>query len=189
MNNSIAIIRNCQRNCLRKMASNQPFPNVDFIPRATKLQAILQNDPVLTDDFSKFLESDDARKILRDAYSNMHRAGMVANLGDEATNDATNMRTLLAATKAEKIRAYAPWALGSALVGGGLGGWIGGKYNHTLLGALLGGAGGFALGGIGKGLYEKYVKGDRYNKAIGGAAALNSAAQTQWEKEFNGSAK
>lgn len=52
---------------------------------------------------------------------------------------------------------YAPWLLGGGLAGAGLGSAIGSQYKNTLLGAILGGAGGVGLGGLGKYVYDKYV--------------------------------
>lgn len=176
MNNSIAIIRNCQRNWLRKSANN-----ADSLPDAVGnyiRSRIGQNiNPIFQRDLEQLSQSEDAQKIVSDAYERMVRADT------KSDNTAQHFKNLRRYTLLEQAKAYAPWTLGSAVVGGGLGGWIGSKYDRTLLGILLGGVGGYALGGIGKGLYEKYAKGDRYGKALRGVEALGRIAEANQPKQ------
>ena len=176
MNNSIAIVRNCQRNWLRKSANGDGVIP-DAIGNYIRSRIARNVNPIFQRDLEQLQQSEDAQKIVEDAYEKMVRADT------KSDNTVQHFKNLRRYTLLEKAKAYAPWALGSAVVGGGLGGWIGSKYDHTLLGTLLGGVGGYALGNIGKGLYEKYAKGDRYSKAIRGVEALGRIAEANQPKQ------
>lgn len=155
MNNSIAIVRNCQSNFLRKVANNGTKLSTDQ-------QIMYQND------LQELEKSEKAKQLLKNTLVNVARDNKISSTPAEQQPELFR-RYLFR----EKVKAYAPWMIGSTVVGGGIGGLIGSKYNRTLLGALLGGAGGLALGGIGKGLYERYVNDDRFGKVQRGMDAIN----------------
>lgn len=169
MNNSIAIIRNCQRNCLRKTAalprSEEEYRNLPADRRAIMDDAMEQADNELNYKKVRNLLDDVAREY------DMRNSGPDGGDYNKAFALAPEMHRALLRSK---IKAYAPWAVGGALAGGGLGGWIGNKYGNTLLGVLLGGIGGGAAGWFGKGLYEKHFNDDRYNRALRATGALTS---------------
>lgn len=158
MNNSIAIIRNCQRNCLRKVAK-LPRSEEEYRNLPAERRAIL--DKAMRD-----LKNEKVRNLLDDVSDEYYGIINVPDSGDDYNKAFAWTPAMHLALQNRKYRAYAPWAVGGALVGGGLGGWIGKKYGSTLLGVLLGGVGGGAAGWAGKSLYEKYFNDDRYNKAL-----------------------
>lgn len=157
MNNSIAIIRNCQRNCLRKMATNSGDSTISPATRGLanlKLKEVYSN--------LKY-------KKVKDLIDDTAREYGIQDTGPDAGNfekAVAAIPELHNALRRSKFKAYAPWAVGGAIAGGGLGGWIGNKYGSTLLGVLLGGLGGGVAGWGGKGLYERYFNDNRYNRAL-----------------------
>ena len=165
---SIAIIRNCQRNCLRKMATltNSGDSEISAGTRAlinSKMKEAFSNLKYnkVTD-----LISDTAREY-----------GIQASGpdGGDFMKAVAAVPELHNALRRSKFKAYAPWAVGGAIAGGGLGGWIGNKYGSTLLGVLLGGLGGGVAGWGGKGLYERYFNDNRYNRALRATEATMEA--------------
>lgn len=157
MNNSTAIIKNCQRNCLRKMATNSGD------------SMILAGTKALINSKMKEAFSNIKYKKVRDLIDDTAREYDI----DPSGPDGGDVEKALAkipelhnALRRRKFKAYAPWAVGGAIAGGGLGGWIGNKYGNTLLGVLLGGLGGGVAGWGGKGLYERYFNDNRYNRAL-----------------------
>jgi hypothetical protein len=157
MNNSIAIIKNCQRNCLRKMAA-LPRNEEEYRNFPAERRTILDNA-------MRDLKDEKVRNLLDDVAGEYGIVG-IPDGGDDYNKAFAWTPAMHEALQQSKIKAYAPWAVGGALAGGGLGGWIGKKYGSTLLGVLLGGVGGGAAGWAGKSLYEKYFNDDRYNKAL-----------------------
>lgn len=69
--------------------------------------------------------------------------------------DQARVRQLMEDESAEINRSHAPWVGLGALAGGTLGGYLGSKKNHTLLGILLGGTSGAVLGGVGSRMYGR----------------------------------
>lgn len=157
MNNSIAIIKNCQRNCLRKTATNSWDSTISAGTKAlinSKLKEAFSN--------IKY-------KKVRDLIDDTAREYGIQDIGPDAGDvekAVAAIPELHNALRRRKFKAYAPWAVGGAIAGGGLGGWIGNKYGSTLLGVLLGGLGGGVAGWGGKSLYERYFNDNRYNRAL-----------------------
>lgn len=156
-NHSIAIIRNCQRNCLRKMAANGEGSTVSPFTK------------FLIDNKMKEVFSNLKYKKVRDLIDDTAREYGIQDAGPDGGDIGkalAGIPELHNALRRSKFKAYAPWAVGGAIAGGGLGGWIGNKYGSTLLGVLLGGLGGGVAGWGGKGLYERYFNDNRYNRAL-----------------------
>ena len=156
---SIAIIRNCQRNCLRKMATLTNSEGSE-IPAGTR---------ALINSKMKEAFSNMKYKKVRDLIDETAREYDIHDSGPDGGDIMKAFATipeLHNALRRSKFKAYAPWAVGGAIAGGGLGGWIGNKYGSTLLGVLLGGLGGGVAGWGGKGLYERYFNDNRYNRAL-----------------------
>lgn len=165
MNNSIAFIKECQRNCLRKTANNG----------RTSDQIITQYQ----DSFNAIEKSEKARQVLKNVMQSMARDNQIDSIPEKQQPQV--FRRYL---RREKIKAYAPWMIGGTLAGAGLGGWIGSNHNHTLLGAVLGGTGGLAVSGVGKWLYERYANDNRFGKVQRWAdAVFGTRDQTQKSQE------